>query len=93
MTQRSQEAEPDFSWLDEAIVEQEEILTKELREATGNPELVAEFDRHQVWCASKSWFGEERRACDCGLLSPEKRRKWPEDFRGFGSNVRPKKSK
>ena len=27
------------------------------------------------------------------LLSPEKtERKWPEDFRGFGSNVRPKKS-
>lgn len=25
------------------------------------------------------------------LLSPEKR--WPEDFRGFGTNVRPKKQK
>lgn len=26
------------------------------------------------------------------LLSPEKR-KWPDDFRGFGTNVRPKKQK
>jgi hypothetical protein len=25
------------------------------------------------------------------LLSPEKIKKWPDDFRGFGSNVAPKK--
>ena len=24
------------------------------------------------------------------LLSPEKPKRWPEDFRGFGTNVRPK---
>ena len=34
-----------------------------------------------------------RRAAAEPLLRPEKTKRWPEDFRGFGTNVRPKKQK
>ena len=52
--------------IEQAIQEQEERLTRELREETGRGDLVVEFDRTPVW---------------------------PDDFRGFGTNVKPKKQR
>lgn len=68
----------DFSQrIEEAITAQEEALTADLRKKLGRSDIVVEFDRSSI------------------LLSPEKSpaRRWPEDFRGFGSNVRPKKQR
>lgn len=58
--------------VEKAIAAQEEALTAHVRDISGRDDLVVEFNRHEVWCASVGWFGEDSRACDCGL--PRKKR-------------------